>query len=109
MDNFLQKSEAWINHYNDDWFRSSSPLLCPHDAYKCAEALAMYADTIDTLRVMAKCVKNGQVWLKKGQAYAKEMLASMKNPSVQLDAEHSGTPESDEEQDDYGLDQLEEP
>jgi hypothetical protein len=55
-------------------------------------------NAIDTLRLMAKCAKDGQAWLAKGQAFVKEMLAekkASKRPKAQQSSEVSG---SDEEQ-----------
>jgi hypothetical protein len=42
------------------------------------DVLGRYADAIDTLRLMAKHAKDGQAWLAKGQAFAKELLVEKK-------------------------------
>ena len=105
MDNFRKESEAWINHFVDDWFRSGSPLERPVDARKCHDALDLYSDALETLRVMANCVTRGQTCLKKGQAFAKQVLAETQASKRPKAEQSSDVPEMGEEQCDV-MDEL---
>ena len=85
MDDLMQHSEAWITRFKEVWFMGPErPFERPKLTGKNGDkVLKRYEEAIDTLRVMAKCAKDGQAWLAKGEAFAKEVLAKMKKPSEQ--------------------------
>ena len=96
MDDFIQHSDAWIRRFKEVWFMGPErPLECPRLAgMNEGDVLECYAEAIETLGIMTKLVKDGQICLEQGQAFAKEVLANMKNPPEQS----SDVPELDEEQ-----------
>jgi hypothetical protein len=100
MDDLTQHSEAWITRFREVWFMGPErPFERPSLAGKDqSDVLERYEDAIETLRVMAKCAKDGQTWLAKGQASAKEVLAKKKASKRPKAEQSSGASGSDEEQ-----------
>ena len=110
LDDLSKHCNAWSDRYHKVWFAGPGVIERAIGAVAHPESPEWYEYTINRLLDIIDLATEAKEKLERGKAQADRTLTKKENLAKQPDAEQSPeVPGSDEEQDDYGFEQLEEP